>query len=417
MLAAVALIVRRNLRRHALSTAVCAVSVALGAGLIISVWMLQDRARSAFTGIDCGFDGVAGSRGSALQLVLSSIFQIEDSPGNVPWSFFQELRADRRVTAAVPLAVGDQYRGYRLIGTTPEFLEFARGPGGQPLSVEDGGRWCEHLHDAVAGATAAQQLKLGPGSVFHPTHGLDEGGAAHEETCTVTGVLRPTGGPFDRAIYVPLESVFRMSGHLLRGAGGAFEAHGAAEIPDSVKEVSAILLRVRHPQAGFSLDEEFNRRGRSFTIAWPIGRVMGQLLARLGWVNQVLALVAYLTVVVAAAAILAATYNSMEQRRREIATLRALGARRREIFGFVLVEAAGIGALGALGSLPVSFAILAAARGIVREQTGVILDLSLGHPVFWIAPASMVVLAAVAGLPPALRAYRVSAGRALQDLD
>ena len=109
-------IVLRSLRQHMLSTVITAFSIALANGLLMSVWVVKDQARKNFTGVDSGFDGVFGARGSKLQLVLNSIFHLEASPGNLSWEQYGLIAADRRVASAVPIAVGDNYRGYRLVG-------------------------------------------------------------------------------------------------------------------------------------------------------------------------------------------------------------------------------------------------------------------------------------------------------------
>ena len=124
------LIVFRSLRQHALSTAVTALSIALAGGLLMSVWSVKEQSRATFTGVNAGFDAVLGARGSKLQLVLNAIFNLESSPGNVAWSDFLDISNNPAVDLAVPIAVGDNYRGYRLVGTVPDMftsVEYAPG--------------------------------------------------------------------------------------------------------------------------------------------------------------------------------------------------------------------------------------------------------------------------------------------------
>ena len=116
-------IVLRSLRQHMLSTLITAFSIALASGLLMSVWVVKDQARASFTGVDSGFDAVFGARGSKLQLVLSSIFHLEASPGNLSWEQYGLIANDPRGATAVPSAVGDNYRGYRLVGVTTNLLE------------------------------------------------------------------------------------------------------------------------------------------------------------------------------------------------------------------------------------------------------------------------------------------------------
>jgi putative ABC transport system permease protein len=412
------LLVRRSLRHHALSTAVTVVSTGLAAGLVLAVFAIQAQSQRAFTAGDLGFDAVLGARGSQLQLVLNAVFHLETSPGNIPWALYATIAADPQVVRAVPYAVGDNYQGFRIVGTTRELFEAGQKGAGPALAVRAGGRLFDpSRREAVLGSLAAQRTGLTVGSSFRPYHGLvfDET-QQHADVYAVTGILEPTNSPSDRVVWIPIEGIFRMQGHVLRGSGEAFRPSEGSEIPDEHKEVSAVMLRLRSPQAGFRLDQTINKQGRVATLAWPIGRVMADLFDKLGWMNRVLALVAYLVVGVAAGSILASIYNTLNERRREFAILRALGARRHLVLAAIVLEAATVGVLGAMLGFAVYAVIFAAARSVVRAQTGVVLDPLAFHPVFVAGPAAMVLLAALAGVLPALQAYRtdVAAGLAPQ---
>ena len=169
--------------------------------------------------------------------------------------------------------------------------------------------------------------------------------------------------------------------------------------------MSAVLLKLRGPLAGFHFDERINKLGQVATLAWPIGHTMATLFAKIGWVNDVLALVAVLVCVVATFAILASIYNTMNERRREFAILRALGARRRTVFAAIVFEAATIALLGSLLGFAFYAAILGGASVVVRQQTGVVLDLVAFHPAHVLTPIGMILLGALAGLLPAFKAY------------
>ena len=401
------LIVRRSLRQHLLSTAVTSTSLALAGGLAVAVFSIRSQSADAFTGGGAGFDAVLGARGSQLQLVLSAVFHLETSPGNVPWSACRSVADDPRIALAIPLALGDSYRGYRVVGTTDElFAEMDLAGGGRP-GLAAGRVFDPDFREALVGSRAAERTGLRVGSTFEPQHGLAEvGGSEHEEEYTVVGVLAPTNTPADRVIWIPIEGVWRMGGHVLRGAGEEYRASHDEEIPDEHKEVSALLLKLRSPQAGFALDQELNRQGKELTLAWPIARVMAELFDQIGWMNRVLESVAVLVVLVASGSVLASIYNAMNERRREFAVLRALGARRRTVFAAIVLEAASIAAMGAAGAVGVSAAILAGAAWMIRERTGVVLDPWSPHAALAAVPAGIILLGALSGLVPAWKAYR-----------
>ena len=398
-----AFLVLRSLRQHALSTAVTAGAAALACGLVLAVFNVTAQARDAFVR-DPGFDAVLGARGSPLQLVLNTVFHLETSPGNIPWTLYEEFRNDPRVELAIPYAVGDNYRGFRIVGTTPEIfqVEYAEGRR-HAMGI---GRLFDPAHrEAVLGSFVAEATGLEVNARFHPSHGTGEHGEhEHEDEYVVVGILEPTNTPADRVVWIPIEGIFHMEGHVLRGTGEEHQPEPGEEIEDEHKEVSAVMLRLKGEAAGFALAIKARESGIA-TLAWPIANVMQDLFDKLFWFVRILEVVAYLVVAVSMAGILASLYNTMNERRREFAILRALGARRATVFAAVVSEAAAIAAAGALAGFLVYALVLAAAAYTLRVQTGVVLDPFAYHPVLWAAPAGIVALGALAGLLPAAKAY------------
>ena len=402
------LMVRRSLRQHALSTAVTVLSVALAVGLTMSVFAVTAATKDAFTGGQIGFDAVVGARGSPLQLVMNSVYHLETSPGNLPWNVYQTLKKDPMVELAVPYAVGDNYRGWRIVGTTRELFDRLEIRKGQKFATGPGGRFFDETkREAVVGATVAAREGLVPGSVFQAYHGVvfDEA-TKHAGDYTVVGVLEPTNTPTDRVVFIPMEGVFRMGGHALRGSGKEYVAKAGEAIPDEAKEVSAVLLKLRTPAYGFVLSQTINQQGKVATIAYPVATEIANLFDKLGWVVRILELTAYLVVVVAAGSILASLYNTMNERRREFAILRALGARRATVFSAIVLESTAIAGLGCVVGLAFYAGLLAVAANVVRRETGVVLDVLALHPAVWAVPVAMTVLGAFSGLLPAWNAYR-----------
>lgn len=389
-------LIHRSLRQHALSTVVTAGGIALAAGLLLAVWVIKTQAQAVFASTNSGFDAVLGARGSKLQLVLNAVFHLEASPGNLPAADFEAFRnhpmARGAIKAAIPIAVGDNYRGWRIVGTVPELFAVEYAPG-RTYAVAAGGRLFDPAQrEAVVGALAARKLGLRPGATFSPYHGLAfNPEAQHEEVYTVAGVLEPTNTPVDRVIWIPLAGVQTMGGH----------------DPRAASDLSAVLIQLRAPTAGLLLDTMVNKQGNRMTFAYPVGSIVAELFNKINWVERVLALVAGLVALVAAGSVLVGIYNSMSARARDLAILRALGARRRTVFGAVIGEAAAIGVLGALLGFAV-FAVLAfGVTAVIQAQTGVRLEPWKWNPVFAWAPAALAGLAVLGGVLPAWKAYRV----------
>jgi putative ABC transport system permease protein len=270
---------------------------------------------------------------------------------------------------------------------------------GKKYELRAGGKiFADSAREAVVGSFAAERLKLKIGDTFQPFHGLafDEKNQ-HEEIFTVTGILAPTNTPADKVVWIPIKGVQTMSGH----------------DPKAATDVSAVLIQLRAASAGFMLDMMINKQGNRMTLAYPVGAIMTELFGKISWFDRVLALVAYLVALVAAGSVLASIYNSMSARQRDLAILRALGARRRTIFGAVVAEAACIGALGAAAGFSIYFALMAGVAEVIRAQTGVVLNITAGHAVLWVCPLVMTALCALGGAVPALKAYRTPVAETL----
>lgn len=389
----IGLIVCKSLRQHSLSTTITALSIGLAGALLMSIWVIKSQSHETFTRFDGGFDAVVGARSSKLQLVLNAIFHLEASPANIEWKDYTALTNHPGVAFAVPIAMGDNYRGFRVVGTLTNLFINAEYAPGRKYTVRLPGRiFDQALREAVVGSFVAQKLGLKRGDKFHPYHGLDfDEEHEHEEEYLVVGILEPSNTPTDRVIWIPLEGVQKMSGHAVEAA----------------TQISAVLVKLRNPISGQMLDTQYNRKDTRLTFAWPIGTVMSDLLSKIGWFDRVLELVAYLVAVVAAGSILASIYNSMNERRRQIALLRALGARRAFVSTSIVLEAAAIACLGMLAAFGIYAAITSGVASFVRTRTGVVIDAWAYHEVMIWAPLALISLAALVGLVPAIKAYRV----------
>ena len=390
-------LIYRSLRQHALSTLVTAGSIALASGLLLTVWVVKTQSQAVFAQTNSGFDAVLGARGSKLQLVLNSIFHLESSPGNISAADFEALRRNPMIggaiKTAIPIAVGDSFQGWRVVGTVEQLFAAIEYAPGKRYAIAPGGRnFALGKPEAVVGSFAAKRLGWKLGTTFHPQHGVSEKAERdHDELYTVVGILEPTSTPVDRVIWIPLEGIQTMSGHN----------------PLAKAEISAVLIQLRAPTAGLMASNFINQSGGKLTFAYPIGTIVAELFNKIGWFDQVLTLLAWLVAAVASGSVLVSIYNSMSARARDIAILRALGARRRTVFGAVVGEAAVIGVLGAALGFAVYAVLGGAVAAIIQAQTGVVLEAWKFNAVFWWAPATLVGLCVLGGFVPAFKAYRV----------
>jgi putative ABC transport system permease protein len=398
LLRAALLVARKSLRRHRLAGSITVFSIALAVAVLLMVSSLQTQAVKVMAGQTGGFDGVLGARGSPLQLVLSTFYHLENSPGNLSWEDYLAIRANPAVRLAMPVAFGDHYRGFRLVGTLPEYarawgLELAQG---QNFAGEG---------EAVVGSWVAEQSGLKLGDRFHPAHGFS-GDSEHQESYRVVGILKPSNSPQDRILLIPLEGVYRMSGHVLRGHGQDYTPVAGQPIADEHKELSGVLLKLSSPQAGMSLEESINRKGHSATLAWPVARVVGELFGKLGWALKLLQVTNLLVLLVACASVTASLCNTLQERRREFAILRALGARRWFVAGVVALESLWLCLLGTFGGFCLNFLGLWLAADWLRAQSGLHFSPWAAHPAQLWVPLGAVLLGALSGSLPTWLVYR-----------
>ena len=392
----------KSLRQNALSTWIAAASIAMAGGLLMSVWALRTEAENTFSRSDAGFDAVLGPRGSQLQLVLNSIFHLEASPGTIPGNTATLLKRHpivrTAIARAIPIAVGDNYKGYRLVGTTAELFDAHEYREGRQFKITEGGRmFGAEAKEAIVGAFVADKLKLNIGHTFQPYHGLTYvEGTQHADVYTVTGILETTSTPADRVIWIPIKGIQTMDGHR----------------EELQNDISALLIKLKSKKAIAILDPMFNKQGKDYTFA-SITPVMSRFFQKFAWFEKILELVAYLVGLVAAGSILAILYNSMNEKRRDIAILRSLGARRSTLVAMVIYQSLGIAIIGVVLSFAFYAAVAKIAAEIVRDQTGIVLNLFQYQAVFLWVPLGMLVLGLFSGLLPALIAYRTEVSKNL----
>lgn len=400
----------RSLRGNLLSTIITAFSIALSCGLMMAVYAVKEQSKDAFIMKNVGFDAVIGAKGSSMQLVLNSLYHLEKSPGNIPWSLYQDLKKNRRaVKKVIPLAVGDNYYGYRLVGTIPELFDDESN-----LKLLDGKMFDPAKSEAVLGSVTAARTGLKIGDEINAYHGLNfNPESMHDNKFKIVGIMANTNSPNDRVIWIPIESHFRMEGHVLRGAGTEFKVEKNTEIPDEHKEVSALLVKTRSPMGAMQLSGKINK-GTTATMAYPVAAVMLDIFDKIGWIHKVLELVSWLIIVVAATTVLVSIYNTLNDRKREFAIQRSLGAPKSHLFILIMMQSFLLSLLGVIASFGIYFLILSAAGKIIREQVGIMLNHFSYSPILWIGPLVMIGIALLTSLIPAFKAYGIDVSQNLK---
>ncbi len=381
------------LRAKPLATALNLLLLALGIATI-TVLMLATQQIEERMGRDArGIDMVAGAKGSPMQLVLSAVFHLDAPAGNIPLADAMALARHRLVKRAIPLALGDSYKGFRIVGTNHDY------PAHYGARLAEGSLWTKPM-EAVLGADAARATGLRVGAKFAGAHGVGAGGEEHEEEpYEVVGVLAPTGTVIDRVVLTSVESVW--------------EVHEHGKPPSGPREITALLIQYASPLAVATLPRAVNA-GPTLQAASPAYE-SARLFRMLGVGVEVLRAFGFVLVLAAGLSVFIALTNALQERRYDLAVMRMLGASRAKLMGLLLVEALVLSAAGALLGLALGHALM--------ELLGAALRAAQQVPVTgWTWAASelwLIVLAlgvgALAALLPAWRASRAEVAPVLAE--
>ena len=391
------------LRARPLQTLLSVTLLALGVGTIVaallSVAQLESRMGRDVRGIDL----VVGAKGSPMQLILSGIYQLDAPTGNIPLEAAQALAKNPLVRKVMPIAMGDSWRGFRIIGSTPAYAEHY----GAALSS---GRYFEKSMETVLGSEVAARTGVGVGGRFVGVHGLAGEGEEHTNSpYTVVGVLAPTGSVIDRLVLTPVESVWDVHKHEEHENGEEHE-EGHHEEPGD-KEVTVLLVQYASPLAAATLPRAINSKSE-LQAASPALET-ARLFRIAGAGLEALHAFAVVLIVAAGLSVFVALYSALEERRYDLAVMRALGASPARLFGLLLAEGLALAALGTLAGLALGH-LFASALGAWMKAAG--------QPevsgAFFLRDELLLAAAALgvgllAALIPAWRAYRTDVSRTL----
>ncbi|MEC8421090.1 MAG: ABC transporter permease [Verrucomicrobiota bacterium] len=388
----------KGFRQHMFGSLVAAFSIALAGGLLLGTLKIQKQTKASFNNASGGFDAVLGARGSKLQLVLNALFHLDSSPGNLSWEQYELIKNTPGVKEAYPIAVGDNYLGYRLVGTHPQLFYRHEWKKGEKYKLQSGRVFSEMAKEALVGSFVAERLKLKIGDRFQPYHGLNfKEDAQHQDVYVVVGLLEATGTPSDKVIWVPIKGIQLMEGH-------------DAEM---AKSVSAVLLSLRGA-TGFNLEIKYNRQGNQATFAWPVAATLASFFEKMNWFRRVLEVISYVIAVVGILMVSSTMRSSINERKRDFAILRSLGSSRMVVTGVILGHTFIISLLGAVSSIGIMQGIWWVTESLIVEETGVLLgSVGLGLQDFGVL-AGVVVTGLLGGLWSAAYVYRSDLARNLQ---
>jgi len=404
----------RSLANRRLATSLTVASIALSVALLVGVEAVRRGVREGFAGTIRNTDLIVGARGGSQQLLLSSVFGIGSPAGSMTWKTYERWSKHAAIAWTIPISLGDSYRGFRLIGTTPEFFERYRFRDDGRITLASG-RLLAGESDLVIGSMVAERLGLRLDTAIAVTHGLrGEGIADHDHHLfTVVGILAPTLTPVDRSVFVTLEGITAMHEDPeeeheedranRKDAAGAPQAHSHDAEQESI---TAFLAGTQNRFESLGLQREMNTDVTEPLTAILPAVALTELWNSIAYAEDGAQIISGAVLLVGLLGMLVALYSTLEERRREMAILRSLGAGPRRIASLLVFESGVLSAAGAVAGMAAAYAVIIAGRGVAEQRFGVWIQVAAPGTLEWAYLIGVVVAGLLVGLLPAWRAYR-----------
>ncbi len=400
----------KSLLARATTVGMTILAIGLSVALFLGVEKVRTGAKASFSDTISGTDLIIGARSGSVQLLLYSVFRIGNATNNLTWSSYQEIAGRPEIAWIVPISLGDSHKQFRVMGTTPEFFSRYKYRSDQSLEFSSG-KIMSDLFDTVLGADVATSLKYEVGDPIIVAHGLASFTEHKDQPFQVSGILKKTGTPVDRTVIVSLRAIEAIhvdwqGGSQIQGQKTPIDAIRKMELQP--KAVTAALVGIENRLKVFSLQRAINNYPREPLLAVLPGVALQELWQIIGIAEVALIGVSAMVVVTALLGMMAMIFSSLNERRREMAIFRAMGARPLVIFGMLIFEASMIAISGAILGFALAYIGLYFARPIVDSAFGLWLPSAAPTLNEFLLLAAVLAASIIVSLLPAIRAYRLS---------
>ncbi|WP_045402448.1 ABC transporter permease [Vibrio campbellii] len=386
-------------------------TVAISVVLLLGVERIRTQAKDSFANTISGTDLIVGGRSGQVNLLLYSVFRIGNATNNIDWKSYQEFANHRAVDWAIPISLGDSHKGFRVMGTNHSYFEHYKYGSKQPLTFSEG-REFNGLFETVLGSDVAKQLGYKIGSEIIIAHGISDVGFSRHDNLPfkVVGILAPTGTPVDKTVHVSLEAIEAIhvgweSGARLGPTPSAADLKARDFQP---KQITAMLVGLKSRIQTFALQRQINTYPKEPLSAIMPGVALHELWGMMSVAEQALMAVSGFVVVAGLLGMLSSLLTSLQERRREMAILRAMGARPKHVFSLLISEASLLTFAGIITGVAGLYSILALLQPIIQQSYGIHLTLAALSPYEWMLLGFVQCAGIVIGFIPAFRAYRQS---------
>jgi putative ABC transport system permease protein len=403
-----------SLANRRFTAALTAFAIAVSVCLLLAVERVRTEARASFASTISGTDLVVGARSGSLNLLLYSVFRIGNATNNIRWSSYQHYVEDPRVKWAIPISLGDSHRGYRVMGTDHNYFEHYHYGRGQALALAEGRPFADDPFEVVLGAEVAEALQYKLGDHLVLAHGVATISLVKhdDKPFTVVGILKRTGTPVDRTLHISLAGMeaIHVDWHNGMPARGAerVSADQARAMDLTPKAITAFLLGLNNRVTTFALQREINEYLDEPLLAILPGVALQELWSLMGTAEKALFVVSLFVVLTGLIGMLTAILTSLNERRREMAILRSVGARPWHIAVLLIAEAGALALAGIVAGVALLYVGIACSQSYVQASYGLYLPLGLPSAYEWGLLGLVWGAALLMGALPAWRAYRQS---------
>ena len=389
-------------------------AIALSVCLLLAVERIRTETRSSFASTISGTDLIVGARSGSINLLLYSVFRLGNATNNIRWDSFETIARAPKVKWAIPISLGDSHRGYRVMGTSRAYFEHYQYGRGQALQLAQGQTFADDPFAVVLGAEVAEALHYQLGQQLVLAHGVATISLSKhdDKPFTVAGILKRTGTPVDRTLHISLQGMQALHIDWQNGAPaqgkGRISAEQARSMDLQPHAITAAMLGLNSKIATFSVQRQINEfRGEPLLAILP-GVALQELWSLMGSAEKALFVVSLFVVLTGLIGMLTAILTSLNERRREMAILRSVGALPWHIASLLIVEAFALALAGVLLGLALLYLGIALAQGYVQANYGLFLPLALPSRYEWTLLGAILAAALLMGALPAWRAYRQS---------
>ncbi|OBT16740.1 peptide ABC transporter permease [Vibrio sp. UCD-FRSSP16_10] len=386
-------------------------TVAISVILLLGVERIRTEAKNSFANTISGTDLIVGARSGQVNLLLYSVFRIGNATNNIDWKSFEEFSNSPVVDWAIPISLGDSHKGFRVMGTTQAYFDHYKYGRKQHLQLTEG-RPFTGLFDTVIGSDVAKALGYKVGTKIIIAHGISDVGFARHDNLpfTVVGILAPTGTPVDKTVHVSLKAIEAI--HVGWESGANMGGNPGAEVLKTIdfqpKQITAFMLGLKSKIQTFALQRQINTYNKEPLSAILPGIALHELWGMMSVAEQALLIVSGFVVISGLLGMLSSLLTSLQERRREMAILRAMGARPRHIFTLLISEATALTLAGIITGIAGLYALLLIIHPIAQRLYGISIELSMLTPHEWTLVGLVLGAGVIIGFIPAFRAYRQS---------